>query len=205
MNILTVQSSPNVETSFTRAASHELVQALKKKHHGATVTTRDVIAHPVPHVLPATLGAIFSPPAAHTADQKAILGSVDKLVDEVIAADVIVIGAPMYNFSVPSSLKAWIDAIVRTGRTFNYTDKGPVGLLAASKHAVFVTASGGVYSEGPSQAFDHLDPYLRAIFSFLGLKQLHSIRVEGTAFGPDAVAKAKAASSAAIAKLVAAL
>ena len=205
MNILSVQSSPNVDGSHSRAASQELVQALKKKHPGATLTSRDVIAHSVPHILPGTLSALFSPAEKHNSDQKAIISCVDQLVDEVIAADVIVVGAPMHNFSVPSSLKAWIDAIVRTGRTFKYTDKGPVGLLAASKHAVFVTASGGIYSEGPAKALDHLDPYLRAIFGFLGIKQLHSVRVEGTAMGPDAVAKAKAASSKEIAKLVAVL
>jgi FMN-dependent NADH-azoreductase len=113
----------------------------------------------------------------------------DALVDELFAAEVIVIAAPMHNFGVPSSLKAWIDHIVRPGRTFTYSEKGPQGLMTGKK-AVLVLARGGVYSEGPMQAFDFQEPYLRAALGFIGITDVEVIRVEGVAFGEEAVSQA---------------
>jgi len=113
----------------------------------------------------------------------------DVLVDELFAADVIVVAAPMHNFGIPSSLKAWVDHIVRPGRTFTYSEGRPQGLVIGKK-AVLVLASGGVYSEGPMQAADFQEPYLRAVLGFIGLTDVEVIRVEGVALGEKALSQA---------------
>jgi len=121
----------------------------------------------------------------------------------VLAADVIVIGAPMYNFSVTSGLKAWVDHVARAGRTFKYGANGPEGLVAGKKVYV-ITASGGVYSEGPASGYDFLATYLRAVLGFLGMTDVTFIRAEGVAMGDDAVASTLAKSRSAIEDIVAA-
>ncbi len=111
----------------------------------------------------------------------------DALIDELRAADILVLAAPMHNFGIPSTLKAWIDHVVRAGRTFSYTSKGPVGLLTG-KRAILVLATGGVYSDGPAKAFDFQEPYLRTILGFMGITDVDVVRVEGvatSAVGPE--------------------
>ena len=130
------------------------------------------------------MGAIMTPTEKRTVQQTAAASHADRLIEEVEAADVIVLAAPMYNFSVPSTLKAWIDHVARAGRTFNYTEKGPVGLLTGKKVFV-VTARGGVYSEGPAKSFDFHEPYLRAVLGFLGLNDVTFVYVEGLAVSSD--------------------
>jgi FMN-dependent NADH-azoreductase len=147
--------------------------------------------------------AFFTPGEQRNAEQAYAVKLSDQLVDEVIAADVIVIGAPMYNFSVPSGLKAYIDQIARAGRTFKYTETGPVGLLTHKK-VYIVTASGGVYSEGPAAGYDFLATYLRAVLGFLGITDISFIRAEGVALGEQALADTLAKSRVAIAELAAA-
>ncbi|MDB5756261.1 MAG: FMN-dependent NADH-azoreductase, partial [Massilia sp.] len=121
----------------------------------------------------------------------------DALVDELLAADVIVIGAPMYNFSVSSTLKAWIDHVARAGRTFEYGATGPVGLVTGKK-VFIVTAAGGVYSEGPSQAYDFLGTYLRSVLGFIGMTDITFVRAEGLAMGEAALADSLARSRTAL-------
>ena len=119
-----------------------------------------------------------------TAEDKARLQISDTLISELEAADTIVLTAPMYNFSIPSTLKAWIDHVARRGRTFSYSAAGPQGLLSGKK--VFVlTARGGIYSQGPSQAFDFQVPYLRGVFGFIGLTDVTFIHFEGTKISPE--------------------
>jgi FMN-dependent NADH-azoreductase len=113
-----------------------------------------------------------------------------------LAADAIVIGAPMHNFAIPSSLKAWIDHIVRAGRTFGYGPSGPVGLVSSGKKVIVVSARGSVYSAGPMKALDYQETYLQTVLEFIGLKDIAFVRAEGVAMGPDAASEAMKAAEA---------
>ena len=135
------------------------------------------------------MGAFFAPAEQRTPAQTETVKISDQLVDELFVADVIVLGAPMYNFSVSSALKAWIDHVARAGRTFKYTESGPVGLLTGKKVYIF-TSRGGVYSEGPAKSMDFHETYLRAVLGFIGLTDITFIHTEGLAMGEEAVAGA---------------
>lgn len=125
--------------------------------------------------------------------QKAELALTDALVEEFLAADVVVIGAPMYNFSIPTQLKAWIDRIAQAGRTFRYTENGPVG-LAGGKKVIIASSRGGIYAGTPLEnALDHQEAFLRAFLGFVGITDVTIVRAEGVAMGPEARAKAMAA------------
>lgn len=183
--VLYINSSVRSNGSLSRQLSGELVAKLAAQ--GNTIVERDLAAQPVPHLTEAMMGAFFTPAEQRSAEAAATIALSDTLVDELLAADVLVLAAPMYNFSVPSTLKAWIDHIARAGRTFQYTATGPVG-LATGKKAYIFTASGGVYSEGPAAAYDHLSTYLRAALGFLGITDITFVQAEGVAMGDDAVA-----------------
>ncbi len=143
------------------------------------VTTRELTPQNMPHLDLETLGALMTPEASRTDRQAELVAFSDALIDEVEAADTIVLAVPMYNFSIPSALKAWIDHIVRAGRTFRYTEAGPIGLLKGKKVFV-VTARGGVYSGGsPAEGLDFQAPYLRAILGFIGIDDVTFIHLEG--------------------------
>lgn len=202
-NVLYINSSVRTAGSLSRQLSAEFIAKWQAAHPQDVIVERDLAAHPVPHLNEQMLGAFFTPADKRNADQAYAVRLSDTLVDEVIAADVIVIGAPMYNFSVPSGLKAYIDQIARAGRTFQYTETGPVGLLT-NKKVYIVTASGGVYSEGPAAGYDFLATYLRAVLGFLGITDISFIRAEGVALGEQAVADTLAKSRAAIDELAAA-
>ncbi len=202
-NVLYINSSVRTAGSLSRQLSAEFIAKWQATHPADTVVTRDLALDPVPHLNEQTLGAFFTPAEARNAEQAFAVRLSDQLVDEVIAADVIVIGAPMYNFSVPSGLKAYIDQIARAGRTFKYTETGPVGLLT-NKKVYIVTASGGVYSEGPAAGYDFLATYLRAVLGFLGITDISFIRAEGVALGEQALADTLAKSRSSIDELAAA-
>jgi len=202
-NVLYINSSVRTTGSLSRQLSAEFIAKWQAAHPQDTIVERDLAANPVPHLNEEMLGAFFTPAENRNADQAYAVKLSDQLVDEAIAADVIVIGAPMYNFSVPSGLKAYIDQIARAGRTFKYTETGPVGLLT-NKKVYIVTASGGVYSEGPAAGYDFLVTYLRAVLGFLGITDITFIRAEGVALGEQAVADTLAKSRAAIDELAAA-
>ena len=199
--ILHINSSVRANGSISRQLTGEFVSGLTKV--GDTVVERDLAAQPVPHLTEQMMGSFFTPAEARNADQAHAIKVSDALVAEVQAADVIVIGAPMYNFSVASTLKAWIDHIARAGVTFKYTDTGPVGLLTGKKVYVF-TSRGGVYSTGPGAAMDFHETYLRGVLGFLGLTDVTFIHSEGLAGGDDAVSKAIDASRKTMVELVAA-
>jgi FMN-dependent NADH-azoreductase len=167
----------------------KLVSAARAKHGGAQVTYRDLVAQPVGHLtgapLAAAQGAKLESP---TLQQDVQAGQTD--LDTFLAADVIVVGAPMYNFGIPSQLKAWIDRIAVAGKTFRYTDKGPEG-LAGGKTMFVVSSRGGFYgSETPAAFLDHQETYLRGVFGFLGITDIHFIRAEGLAVGAEHRTKA---------------
>ncbi|KQQ45353.1 FMN-dependent NADH-azoreductase [Duganella sp. Leaf126] len=189
--MLHIESSARQTGSLSRQLGGELVAKLQAAAPGATVAHRDLAANPLPHLTEQTLGAFFTPAAQRNAEQAFAVKTSDALVDELLAADTIVIGAPMYNFSVGSALKAWIDHVARAGRTFQYGANGPEGLVTGKKVYV-VVATGGVYSTGPAAAYDHVTTYLRAVLGFLGMTDVTFIVAEGVAMGEAAVAEALA-------------
>jgi FMN-dependent NADH-azoreductase len=191
--ILFVNSSPRGAESYSQQVARSVVDDLVSQYSGAAVVTRDLAVNPPPHLGRAFVGGVAVAPDQRTAEQAEALAVSDELIDEVSTADVVVLAAPMHNFGLPSTLKAWIDHVVRGGRTFQYSSSGPKGLLTG-KRAVLVLASGGVFSDGPYKPFDFQEPYLRAVLGFIGITDVEVVRVEGVAvssIGPErAVASA---------------
>ena len=199
-NVLHINSSVRSNGSLSRQLSGELVARLAAQGHA--IVERDLAAQPVPHLTEAMMGAFFTPAEQRGEQATADIRISDTLVDELLAADILVLAAPMYNFSVPSTVKAWIDHVARAGRTFQYTATGPVG-LATGKKAYIVTASGGVYSEGPGAGYDFLSTYLRAALGFIGITDITFVQAEGVALGDDAIAATLAKGRATIGALAA--
>lgn len=203
MNILHLDSSILGQGSVSRLLSAEIVARLKAENPAARVIYRDLAAEPVPHLSGAYLAAGMQPADQRSAEAQADLDLGAALMDEFLSADVVVIGAPMYNFSVSSQLKAWIDRVAVKGKTFNYTEKGPEG-LAGGKKVIIASSRGGIYSTGPGAAIDHQEPYLRAVFGFFGITDLDYIRAEGVNYGPEQREQAIGAARAGIGELKAA-
>lgn len=198
-NILVLNSSVSGEASVSRLLVADAVTELTQRDPSAKVVFRDLAANPVPHLTPETVAGVRSQ-ATTPAEQLARALS-DELIAELRAADTIVIGAPMYNFSIPTTLRSWFDHVLRAGETFSYSEAGPKGLLSGKK-VIVVEARGGLYSEGPAQATDFQEPYLRQLLGFIGLADdLTFIRAEKIGYGPDARDQALADSRAELAKL----
>ncbi len=192
--ILHINSSVRNNGSISRKVTEEFLNKWKAKELGATVVNRDLAANPLPHLTEETLGAFFTPAENRTPEQAKIAALSESLVQELFDADVIVIGAPMYNFSITSGLKAWVDQVARAGVTFKYGESGPVGLLTGKKVFIFTT-SGGVYSQGPAAAMDFAGTYLRTVLGFIGLTDVTVVQSEGLAMGDAGVEKALAQTS----------
>jgi len=193
MKILFINSSPRGTESYSQQAAQRVVDGLRKRHPGATVVTRDVAKQPLPHIGEDFVGGIAASPENRTLAQASAVALSDALIEELVAADIMVIAAPMYNFGPPSTLKAWIDHIVRAQRTFSYTkDGGPQGLLHG-RQAILVVARGGIYSDGPAKVMDFQESYLRATLGFIGITDVSVVRVEGVAMGELAAQNAVAA------------
>lgn len=186
--ILYVSSSPRGTSSYSNQVAITLIAELRQINPKATVTVRDLAQDPIPHVDADFVVATRSAEGPRNETQRAILAHSDALVDELLAADVIVIAAPMINFTVSTTLKSWFDYIARARRTFSYSEAGPKGLVIG-KRVIVVSASGGIYS-GENAALDFQIPWLRSMLGFLGMTDVEVIRVEGTAFGPDAAERA---------------
>lgn len=198
--VLLITSSPRADSHSTRVA-RELAGKLASSP-GSTLTVRDLRSQHLAHIDDSFAVARNTPSDHLTSAQKATLAQSDKLVSELFAADTIVIAAAMVNFGIPSSLKAYIDHIVRPGVTFRYGEKGPEGLLKGKK-AYLVVARGGVYTQGPMQAFNFQDTYLKAALAFIGVTDVEVIALEGIAFGPEAVEKAVSGALARVAAIAA--
>ena len=183
--ILHIDASARTEGSVSRDLSAQIIA----RFNGAEVTYRD-LNNSLPHVTGDWVGATFTPADARTEAQKDTLALSGTLVDELEAADIIVIGVPIYNFSVPASLKAWIDLISRVGRTFQYTENGPQGLIA-NKRAILAVASGGTQV---GSDIDFAVPYLTHVLGFIGVTNVEVIAAD--ALAQDAEAKLKSAHSA---------
>jgi FMN-dependent NADH-azoreductase len=188
-NILHLNTSIRSNGSHSRSLSGEFLAKWRAAQPDDVVVERDLASHPVPHLDEVTMGAFFTPAEQRSAQQNGAVQLSEQLIAELQAADVIVIGAPMYNFSVSSSFKAWIDHVARAGVTFKYTETGPVGLLQGKKVYVF-TARGGVYSHGPAMSMDFHETYLRAVLGFIGLRDVTFIHTEGLGMGEAAVERA---------------
>ncbi|WP_241293723.1 FMN-dependent NADH-azoreductase [Burkholderia stabilis] len=201
MKLLHIDSSILGQASVSRELSAQAVATFRARDPGLTVTRLDLAATPIGHLTAEHLAAAQGAPVDDALKADVEIGQ--RALDEFIAADIVVIGAPMYNFSIPSQLKAWIDRISVVGKTFGYGENGPVG-LCGGKNLVVVSSRGGVYSEGsPMASVDHQETYLKAAFGLLGIKEITFIRAEGVAMGDDlrngALASAKQAAAALVA------
>lgn len=181
-NALVLTSSAAGPASVSGEIVHALVDDLRRRDPSVSVVTRDLGASPIPHLTPESLpglaGKTEGPAAAATAALSATL------VEELRAADLLVIGSPMYNFGMTSTLKAWFDHVLRAGVTFQYTAEGPIGLMTG-KRAIVVESRGGFYSAGPAAGFDSQEPHLRTLLGFIGITDVTFIRAEKLAIGPD--------------------
>jgi FMN-dependent NADH-azoreductase len=196
-NVLLISSSLFGEQSQSLGLAREFLA----RHPHSSLVERALAPDSMPHLDAETLAAMATPDAQRTERQKQLAALSDTLVAELEAADTIVLAVPMYNFSIPSTLKAWVDHIARAGRTFRYTAAGPEGLLKGKK--VFVlTARGGIYSgNAPARAFDFQEPYLRAVLGFVGLDDVTFVHLEGLKVSPEAAANGRARASASIESL----
>jgi FMN-dependent NADH-azoreductase len=178
--LLKIDSSPMGERSVSRKLTAEFAKSWIKAHPGGTVISRDLITLNIPVVTGDWVAAAYTPEDARTVEQKKVLAVSDLLIAELQKADEYVIGVPMHNFSIPSTLKLWIDEVVRIGKTIAYSATGAEGLLKGKK-ATLLLASGGVYEQGSGrEAFNFVTPYLRTIFGFMGITDTHFIAAGGT-------------------------
>ncbi len=193
--ILMIEISPRGQESASRAVADTLAGRLTTLHPSARLVRRDLASENLPHLDGTTLRAISTKDADEAARLKAAAGLSDQLTDELLASDLLVISTPMWNFGIPSALKAWIDLVVRPGRTFQYGEGGVLG-LAKGRKAILILASGGVFTEGPWRAWDFVEPYLRQILGFIGITDVQTVRAQGMnipALAQDAVPKANEA------------
>ncbi|WP_221392850.1 FMN-dependent NADH-azoreductase [Dyadobacter sp. NIV53] len=176
--ILNIISSLRGEFSFSNKLGNALIEKISNEYSGAEITTRDLTKLPFPHVHADQLEAFFTPKDNQTDSQKESVRLSDEVIQEVFDADIIVINVPTYNFSIPSSVKAWIDQVVRAGITFKYDENGPMGFVTGKKAYVAIS-SGAIFSEGPFKANDFVEPYLKTVLGFIGITDLTFFRVEG--------------------------
>ncbi|MDV3468421.1 NAD(P)H-dependent oxidoreductase [Stenotrophomonas sp. C3(2023)] len=182
MKLLHLDASVLGENSVSRQLTAAVVARFQAQADDVQVTYRDLDANPLPHLRSGSLAQLDAAEATEA----------EKVMEEFLAADVLVIGAPMYNFTIPSTLKAWIDRVAVAGRTFKYTEAGAVG-LAGGKRVIVVSSRGGIYTDSPA---DFQEPLLRQLFAFMGINEIEYVRAEGIAFSPkhreDAIAAALA-------------
>jgi FMN-dependent NADH-azoreductase len=190
-NILYLTSSPRGGASHSSRVAARVLEELRRVHPQAGVVVRDLAKDPVAHIDEDFVTGIFVPADRLNADQRGRLARSDALIDELLAADIVVIAVAMINFGIPSTLKAWIDHVTRTGRTFQYGESGPRGLVTG-KRVILIEAKGGIYSEGPRRELDHVTPYLLQLLAFLGMTDVKVIGIEGTSLGPEAAEQAVA-------------
>lgn len=178
--ILHLKSSPQGEESHSIRLGEAIVEKLKLDYPNSVVHGVNLHDYELPHLQALQIQAFYTPAEFRMPELQAAIRKSDQAIADLLDADLLVIGAPMYNFGIPSVLKAWIDHVVRVGVTFAFTENGPVGLVA-SKPVFIAEACGSIYSTGPLQAFDFVKPYLRAVLGFIGLTDVTVLRIEGTA------------------------
>jgi FMN-dependent NADH-azoreductase len=202
MTLLHIDSSILGDTSASRQVSAAIVARLTALNPDLPVVYRDLAAAPLSHLSGAQFAARFGAPVEDAAT-KAEVANDGVVLDEFLAADTVVIAAPMYNFTLPSQLKAWIDRIIIAGKTFRYSESGPVG-LAGDKRVIVALSRGNFYGAGaPAAAFEHAETYLRTVFAFIGVTRLEFVVAEGLQVSPDHRAKGLDAALQAVAVLAA--
>ena len=179
--LLQIRSSIFSDNGQSSQLANRFVEAWKKANPGGKVVVRDLAREPVPHLDGARFGAFLAKPDARTPEQAEVIRYSDALIQELKDADVVVLGLPMYNFGIPSTLKAYFDHVARVGVTFKYTDKGPVGLLTGKQAFVFA-ARGGLYAGTPR---DTQTGYVRDFLAFIGLDDIEFVYAEGLAISPQ--------------------
>lgn len=192
------------EGSYSRELADHIVSELQATHPDADVVRRDLAADPIPHIADATIKGFYTPAEALTNELRSALALSDQVIAEVKAADVIVISAPIYNFSIPSALKAWIDHVLRIGHTFAYEDGQFRGLVDDRPVYLALSYGAGGYGDGgPLQSYDQMKPYLTMILNFIGLTSVTALSIEATTADAATIAaereKAFAATKAALA------
>jgi len=184
MKILHIDSSPLGDASVSRQLTRATVEAWRARYPEAEVVYRDLAADAPAHLSAERLAVIkFGKDADLTPVQAEERALIDAIVEEFLTADVVVIGAPMYNFTIPTQLKAWIDRLAQAGRTFRYTETGPVG-LAGGRKVIVASSRGGIYTAG-LEALDHQEAYLRTVLGFIGVTDIQFVRAEGLSMGPE--------------------
>lgn len=186
--ILKIITSTNGENSFSNQLSNAVVAKLTVGQPDTEVQTLDLTKTPLPYLTNTHISAVYTPAEAHSEEQKTALQYSDEAIQTLLDSDVIVIGVPLYNFGIPAVLKGWIDQVARAGKTFSYADGSPKGLVA-NKKVYLAIASGAIFSEGPYKSYDFSESYLRTVLGFLGMTDVTTFRVEGTAI-PDFAANA---------------
>jgi FMN-dependent NADH-azoreductase len=177
--ILHIISSPRGDASFSIKLGNAIVDKIQSAYPGSTVNESNLVKEQFPHLEEAHITSFFTPVESRTPENDAAIKHSDEAIKDIKDADIIVIGAPLYNFSIHSTLKAWIDHIARAGITFVYDKNGPQGLIKGKKLYIAIS-SGGIYSEGPMKTYDFIEPYLRAVLGFMGMTDISVFRVEGT-------------------------
>ena len=204
MKLLHIDSSILGEASASRELSAAIVQAFSRSMPGLEVVRRDLDANPIPH-LDSRLLAAVRPDIAANATAPGVAETGAAALDEFLDAEIVVIGAPMYNFTIPSQLKAWIDHIIIAGKTFRYSETGAQG-LAGGKKVIIASSRGGLYAPGtPQAANDFQERYLRTVLGFIGIEDIDIVRAEGLAFGPEHREAAMRAALASVPSVVAGL
>lgn len=178
--LLRIDASSRIQDSHSRELADYFVEHWLKSNPESEIVVRDLIQEPVPHISECTIAGFYMPKSDHDETLRQSTCLSDELIREVMTADTLLIDTPMYNFSVPSVLKAWIDQVVRIGETFSFSpDRGFEGLVTG-KQAFVITASGAVFSVDAMQPLDYLTPYLRTLLGFLGITEVEFIALEGT-------------------------
>ncbi|MBS7231555.1 NAD(P)H-dependent oxidoreductase [Flavobacterium psychroterrae] len=177
-NILHLISSMQGSESYSIKLGHAIIEKIQEKYPENTLEEVNLVESQIPHLTPAVLRTFFTPEDQLTEDDRKAIQLSNEFIKQLLAADIIVIGAPLYNFTIHSSLKAWIDHITRAGITFGYGENGPVGKVTGKKIYVAMS-SGGIFSEGPGKANDFVVPYLKSFLGFLGMTDLTAFRAEG--------------------------
>jgi len=177
--LLNVISSARGAASNSTQLANAIIERLIEQNPVSTVKLRDLVDRHYPHLEESHLNAFFAPAENQTKETREATEHSDEAIKEVMESDIIVIGVPIYNFNIPSALKAWLDHLVRAGKTFSYQTGRPEGLVK-DKKVYLAIASGGVYSDGPMKSYDFAEPYLRMILGFIGITDITTFRVEGT-------------------------
>jgi len=203
MKLLHIDSGILGTASVSRQLSANTVAEWRTQHPNTEVVYRDLVAQPLTHLTGEQLFAAAADASQQSPEMRSILAESEKVLQEFLDADIVVIGTPMYNFSIPSQLKAWIDRIAIKGKTFAYTEQGPKG-LAGGKTVIIASTRGGVYgATSPVAAWDHQEAYLKAVFGFLGVTDLRFLRAEGLNMSPEQKEKAIHEANGSVANLVA--